>query len=334
MILSAISTIMILLSTFLTAASIFIHFNCLVVTIDQSSMYPTLVPGDRILVLRRWPAHWLRKGKIVLLKMEHLEPPLAGPNSSPSTLYVKRIVGIAGETFVTTQEGEVLLSHNIQVPTGSEQRLWHIPTSSLLVRGDNRAHSLDSHSWGPIPTTCVQGIMLTRLQRTKSANTFLQTAAQSLPVGEDAPRFEASTLHGEVVNLQTYTKQSLLLVFFMPSHILNTHFFQHDLHVPGIPETGMSTVLVSGATMQYTRIFLAKVHTNLPVLIAPTKTNSMFKDYKISSFPSYCFIDTEGKLSATGRINIKEQEGSSLHNNVHDTKSGVTVSVKERKFIE
>lgn len=295
---------------------IFIRFNCIVVTVEHSSMYPALVPGDRILALRHWPAKWLRKGKIVLLKMEYLEPSLTGPNSSSSTLYVKRIVGIAGETLMTTQEREEHVFHNDQLLLNSEQRIWHIPDSFVFVRGDNRPNSLDSHHWGPVPVECVQGIMLTRLRRTSSTNsmyTFLQAASQSLMVGEDAPTFDAPTLNGEIVNLQAYNKQSLLLIFFMPSHILTEHFFQYDLHMLGIPKTGTFTALVSGSSAEHTRRFLDKVHTDLPVLIAPVSTNSMFKDYKVTAFPYYCYIDIHAKVISTGHINAKEKEESSLY---------------------
>jgi signal peptidase I len=303
-------------SIFCVSFIIFIRFNCIVVTIDQSSMYPALVPGDRILALRHWPANWLRKGKIVLLKMEHLQPILAGPNSSLSTLYVKRIVGVAGETLVTTRESEEVISHNEQLLLNSEQRMWHIPASFIFVRGDNRVNSLDSHYWGPVPLKCVQGIMLMRLRRTPSTNstyTFLHAASQTLMVGEDAPIFEAPTLNGEIVNLQAYSKQSLLLIFFMPSHILTEHFFQYDLYVPEIPKTGTLTALVSGSSAEHTRRFLDKFRIDLPVLIAPVSTNSMFQDYKVTTFPYYCYIDTHGNVIATGHINVKEKEEPSLY---------------------
>lgn len=274
-------------------------------------MYPTLVPGDRILVLRRYPTNWLRKGKIVLLKMEHQEPPLPGFNSSPSTLYVKRIVGVGGETLVTTRNDEEFISHSNQLLLNSEQRMWHIPPSFIFVRGDNRAGSLDSHRWGPVPVKCVQGIMFMRLRRTSSTNFIkvnLQAAFQSLAYGEDAPAFEASTITDEIVNLQTYSKQPLLLVFFAPSHMLASHFFQHNLQVPGIPESGTLTVLVSSASMPHTRTFLNKVHTDFPVLIAPLSTNPMFRDYKVTTFPYYCYIDIDGKIAATGHINLKKEK--------------------------
>src|SRR5450432_2347399 len=100
--LGTILLVLIVSGSFLVAFLLFIRFNCIVVTIDHSSMYPTLVPGDRILVLRRYPTNWIRKGKIVLLKMEHQESSAPKFNSSPSTLYVKRIVGIGGERLVTT----------------------------------------------------------------------------------------------------------------------------------------------------------------------------------------------------------------------------------------
>jgi signal peptidase I len=300
-----------LLATFGSIAMLFFFFlrsSYMVVTISQQSMYPTLVPGDRLLALRRWSPDQLHKGQIVILKMDHLEPSLAGPCSSSSTLYIKRIVGVAGETFLTTPEGEERVHHNDVAPKNPEQHLWHIPASSILVRGDNRSHSLDSHVWGPIPVTYVQAVVLVRLKRNSFAHsneTFTQRSSASLVIGENAPAFKASTLQGETVNLQTYRGRHLLLVFFQPVPLLTERFFRHRWQVLETVKDETQIVLVSGSSAKQTGTFLKKVQVDLPAIIAPRSTNKMFQSYKVYNFPHYCYIDEHGKILSTGDISIR-----------------------------
>lgn len=284
----------------------FLRSHFLVVTVRQQSMYPTLVSGDRILALRHWSSDQLGKGQIVVLKMDHLEPSLAGSAGSASTLYIKRIVGVAGETIVTTQEGEACVPQEY-VPENPDQHLWHIPASSILVRGDNRAQSLDSHIWGSVPVEYVQAVMLIRLQRNSLArhtDVFIQRSFLSLPVGEQAPAFTASTLQGERVTLQTYRNRPLLLVFFQPARILTEHFFRRRWHVLETVNDETLIVLVSGASTKQTRAYLKKVQIDFPIIVAPCSRNSMFQDYMVSSFPHYCYIDDLGKVLSTGSLSV------------------------------
>lgn len=127
-----------------------------VVTIQGQSMSPVLEESDRVLVWRFWPTRWLRHGHIVIVRQW-------GDEGSPP--FIKRIVGLPGDTLVTSIDDlpehlrpSLLAAHDTQ-----GRRVWHIPPGHLFVRGDNRRGSVDSLSWGPIPFQRVDGIVLRKL---------------------------------------------------------------------------------------------------------------------------------------------------------------------------
>src|SRR5687768_12808233 len=76
-----------------------------VVTVTTTSMQPTLVEGDRVLVVRHWPRRWLRRGQIVIVR--------PGPASEMGTPLIKRIAGLPGDSFVTyaDQADQYFLEH-------------------------------------------------------------------------------------------------------------------------------------------------------------------------------------------------------------------------------
>ncbi|WP_406865005.1 S26 family signal peptidase [Streptomyces sp. HUAS MG47] len=110
----------------------------LVVTVHGASMTPALVPGDRILVLRR-SARRLRDRRIVVLRSDRI------PASGRGDLVVKRVAALAGAP----------------VPAGAGL----VPDGHLVVLGDNPAVSTDSRVWGPVPAASVVGVMVGRVGR-------------------------------------------------------------------------------------------------------------------------------------------------------------------------
>jgi signal peptidase I len=137
-----------------------------VVTVESTSMYPTLNDGDRVLALRYWPARWLRKGQIVLV-WPWLSPlvnsrTLGRPDFAP---FIKRIVALPGETIVTsiTDLDERHHPHVQSMHDGEGNRTWHIPPGHLFVRGDYVPGGVDSLTWGPIPFKSVIGLVVMRL---------------------------------------------------------------------------------------------------------------------------------------------------------------------------
>jgi len=110
-------------------------------------MAPTLKPGDTVLVLtsvydgRALP----RTGQVVLFR----KPPQA---TDEHLLYVKRVVGLPGDG-VQVKEGKLLRNDRVVAepylpePPTYEWQVDPCPPNHIIVLGDNRHRSQDSHSW-------------------------------------------------------------------------------------------------------------------------------------------------------------------------------------------
>jgi|LSQX01.2.fsa_nt_gb signal peptidase I len=112
------------------------------IRVEGSSMVPTLSTNDRLIV---WKLMYKpRQGDIIILK-----PPL-----HPETPYVKRIIGMPGQTIninTSTQEviidGEPIDEDYINEPTrfsGNMTFPVKVPDDHVFVMGDNRNNSKDS----------------------------------------------------------------------------------------------------------------------------------------------------------------------------------------------
>jgi signal peptidase I len=144
-----------------------------IVTIRGWSMYPTLAPGDRVLVLRHWPARWLKKGQILIGF-----PPSVFTNKVKDALersfIIKRVIGLPGDTLVTflSDLPESERASRLDQHSDDGKRVWHIPQQNVFVKGDSPG--TDSLTWGAIPFSHVAGIVLLKLPRT-AATTYSNT---------------------------------------------------------------------------------------------------------------------------------------------------------------
>lgn len=143
-----------------------IRRSLMIATVENISMSPTLAPGDRVLVLRRWFRWSLQKGAIVLI--DHA---LAMPNVKdiPRRIYIKRIVAVPGETLTTSLEDiHPLLHHNLHAKYYDEHGLhkWTIQPDHFFVRGDYPIGGYDSLTWGPVSSSVVCGTILAKFGRT------------------------------------------------------------------------------------------------------------------------------------------------------------------------
>lgn len=132
--------------------------------VSGNSMYPTFHNGEYLIVneLAKYQGDYHR-GDVVILRY---------PND-PSKYFIKRVIGLPGET-VTIQSGVVSISSDTQqtpvVLTEPYVQNKKMDSSSrtldkdeFFVMGDNRAQSSDSRIWGPVPRRMMDGKAYLRL---------------------------------------------------------------------------------------------------------------------------------------------------------------------------
>ncbi|MHB0867344.1 MAG: signal peptidase I [Thermoleophilia bacterium] len=122
--------------------------------IPTGSMLPTIQLDDRILtnrlVYRFFP---VERGDVVVFM-----PPTV---AEPETPYVKRVVGLSGDT-VEIKNSQVLVNGEPYVVPGAVIPTYTmvketVPDNQIFVLGDNRNLSADSHIWGFVPMNNIIG---------------------------------------------------------------------------------------------------------------------------------------------------------------------------------
>ena len=128
--------------------------------VDGASMEPTFYTSDRVIVDRltmliSGPA----RGDVVVLDSP----------KTPDELLIKRVIGLPGEHIVI-DEGRVYVD-GVELEEGYVKEYctysscngdWQLASDEYFVLGDNRSHSLDSHSFGPVKAATIIGIARVR----------------------------------------------------------------------------------------------------------------------------------------------------------------------------
>jgi len=134
-----------------------------VYSIPSTSMVPTLLVGDRVVVskLSKNPG----RGDIIVFNRPSNDP--AGPND-PEVL-IKRVIGLPGET-IESRNGKVYVSGKLlqedYLPDNTFTQIdapITVPAGHLLVLGDNRSVSKDGRFFGPIDKKLIVGRAVLRL---------------------------------------------------------------------------------------------------------------------------------------------------------------------------
>jgi len=130
--------------------------------VEQGSMRQTLEPGQYVLADKLTAAlTGYHRGDIVIFR-----PPSTWPADASGTPYIKRVIGLPGETIDITEgvvsiDGVPIEETYIYRDGGSdgatETGHWTLGPKELLVFGDHRSNSSDSRVYGPIPTASVIG---------------------------------------------------------------------------------------------------------------------------------------------------------------------------------
>ncbi|BBC33233.1 hypothetical protein SGFS_045270 [Streptomyces graminofaciens] len=131
----------------LAAALLLARGRLVAVTVRGYSMSPTLMPGDRILMLRG--RHRVATGRVAVVAAPHPEHGWHSPTGTTSdSWYVKRIVAVAGEP-VPCWAGRC---------PGT-----HVPPGMLVLLGE-KPGSMDSKQLGYCPEDKLIGTVLLRLR--------------------------------------------------------------------------------------------------------------------------------------------------------------------------
>lgn len=123
--------------------------------VDGPSMTPTLLNGEYILVNKaEYFFHGPQRGEVIVFQYP----------KDPSRDFVKRVIGVPGDTVKVTANGVVSVngmvltepyinnSVNIYGP-----ETWKLTAGEYFVLGDNRGDSSDSRDWGPVPRSDIIG---------------------------------------------------------------------------------------------------------------------------------------------------------------------------------
>ena len=143
--------------------------------VQQSSMYPTIVDGEYILIDKlttRFDGY--HYGDVVVF-----EPPTSSGLATDGIPFIKRIIGMPGDT-VSLENGRVFITRPGEPPVRIEEPYvvreadgsasptlprdaqgieteWVVPEDSYFVMGDNRPQSQDSRAFGPISEDLILG---------------------------------------------------------------------------------------------------------------------------------------------------------------------------------
>jgi signal peptidase I len=130
-----------------------IHFTVQNYMVEGTSMQPSLNNNQFVLVNKlAYLFHAPERGDVIVFHW---------PVDTTKDL-IKRVIGLPGDTIVTTGEtvqvnGVVLKEPYISMAVNPGGKRWVVPTNDYFVLGDNRPVSDDSRDWDFVPRSYIIG---------------------------------------------------------------------------------------------------------------------------------------------------------------------------------
>jgi signal peptidase I len=121
--------------------------------VPSASMHYTLMENDRLLVNKLS----YRYGELQRRDIVVFRPPdyvyEQGPTARKRDDFIKRLIALPGDTVEVKDRRLFIDGHTVEEPYLAERRITYawgpvtVPTGHVLVFGDNRNNSNDSHAW-------------------------------------------------------------------------------------------------------------------------------------------------------------------------------------------
>ena len=133
--------------------------------VKGQSMEPNFENGDYLIIDEiSYRFKSPQRGEVIVFKYPQ----------NPSLRYIKRIIGLPGET-IEIKDGEIIISQNGKDQTTLDESKYlpsgtktpgeiqiSLDEDDYFVLGDNRSASADSRRWGPLPKEDIIGRVLFR----------------------------------------------------------------------------------------------------------------------------------------------------------------------------
>jgi len=136
--------------------------------VEGPSMTPTLLNNQYIVVDKaQYYVAAPARGDVIVFQapteaLAKCPPPSDANQANPD--FVKRIIGLPGDTVEITQDGAVLVNgvelHEPYINDGPSfhgPSTWRVSPGNYFVMGDNRGDSCDSRDWGLLPRNDIIG---------------------------------------------------------------------------------------------------------------------------------------------------------------------------------
>ncbi len=126
--------------------------------IPTESMVPTIEAHDRVIANRLiYRFRDIRRGDIIVFSPPPAAIATCGQPAG-NVPFVKRVIGLPGDVVSYRKGGPTLVNGkplNITGPRANDtsRTFAAVPAGHILVLGDNRPNSCDSHEWGDDPST-------------------------------------------------------------------------------------------------------------------------------------------------------------------------------------